>query len=365
MPSSPSPEAVSSGNPGSTWHTAMRLVRFAISVDPRAFALTVSLSLIGSLAEGAGLVLLLPLLSAAGMNFGGSTAAGRLGEESQHLLLRAGIPHSLWLPVVLGIFLIIGAMRSLLRRTQSMMSYATTTSAQLALSRRVYESVVKAQWGYLVRQRSGGLTHLLTEEMRSVSDALSLSLSLISLACLTLLYLVIALKLSAPMTLLVLAMGAVLMLFQRTSVGRTRASGKALSESVGEVYAATEEHLLNLKSVKTYDAEDRDVQMFSNLTHEVARHSASSARHQAAASFRFEVGTLVALGSVIFSRARRVARSTCNDAPAAGHLYSPDAATRQPAEPDASVRQHPALVRTHPAYRSRMQGERGAQGIEK
>ena len=300
MRSSPIPEALSSGHPGSTWHTAMRLVRFAISVDPRAFFLTVSIALIGSLAEGAGLVLLLPLLSVAGMNFGGSGAAGRLGTESQHLLLRAGIPQPLWLPVVLGIFIIIGAVRSLLRRSQSMMSYATTTSVQLALSRRVYESVVKAQWGYLVRQRAGNFTHLLTEELRQVSDAITLSLSLINLICLTLLYLAIALKLSAPMTLVVLAMGAVLMLFQRSSIGRTRASGKALSESVGEVYAATEEHLLNLKSVKTYDAEDRDVQMFADLTREVVRHSVRTAKHQAAGSFRFEVGTLVALGSVIF-----------------------------------------------------------------
>jgi ATP-binding cassette subfamily C protein len=292
--------AQNTSHSGSTWRTAAHLVGFIVGVDRRAFAFTVAMSLAGSLAEGAGLVLLLPLLAAAGMDFGGAGAASRLGSGSQRLLLRAGVPHALWLPVVLCIFLVTGAGRSLLRRSQSRMSYATTTGVQLALSRRVYEAVVKAQWGYLVRQRAGSFTHLLTEELRHVSDAISLSFSLINLTCLTLLYLAIALKLSAPMTVLVLAMGAALMLFQRSSMGRTRASGKALSESVGEVYAATEEHLLNLKSVKTYDAEDRDVQMFAGLTREVARHSMRSVRHQAAASFRFEVGSLVALGAVIF-----------------------------------------------------------------
>jgi ATP-binding cassette, subfamily C, bacterial len=299
-PASPNPDLTSSGHAGSTWKTALRLVRFAMDVDRRAFLVTVAIYFVGSLAEGAGLVLLLPLLSAAGMNFGGSTAAGRLGTESQRLLLNLGIPHGLWLPVVLGIFLTVGALRSMLRRSQSMLSYTTTTNIQLALSRRVYESVVKAQWGYLVRQRAGGFTHLLTDELRRVTDSISLTFSLINLGCLTVLYLAIALNLSATMTLLVLAMGGVLLLLQRRSLGRTRASGKALSESVGEVYKATEEHLLNLKSVKTYDAEDRDVQMFADLCAEVARHSAYSARHQAASSFRFEVGSLVALGSVIF-----------------------------------------------------------------
>jgi ATP-binding cassette subfamily C protein len=275
-------------------------VCFSVAVDPRAFALTVATALAGSLAEGVGLVLLLPLLSAAGMNFSGPSTASRLSSASQRLLVAAGVPHWLWLPVVLGVFLATGALRSMLRRSQSMMVFTTTTRVHLVLSRRVYESVVKAQWGFLVRQRSGRLTHLLTEELRSVSDAISLSLSLINLGCLTLLYLWIALKLSAPMTGLVLAMGGALMLLERRSLGRMRVSGEDLSESVGEVYAATEEHLLNLKSVKTYNAEERDVQHFAELCGEVARHAVGNAKQQAASSFRFEVGTLAALGAVIF-----------------------------------------------------------------
>src|SRR6185503_858212 len=115
----------------------------------------------------------------------------------QHLLVRAGVPHGLWLPVVLGVFLATGAMRSLLRRSQSLSAYATTARVELALSRRVYESVVKAQWGFLVRQRAGGLTHLLTEELRRVGDVVSLMLSAINLVFLTVLYVAVALKLSA------------------------------------------------------------------------------------------------------------------------------------------------------------------------
>jgi ABC-type multidrug transport system fused ATPase/permease subunit len=161
--------------------------------------------------------------------------------------------------VVLGVFLATGALRSMLRRSQSMMVFTTTTRVNLALSQRVYESVVKAQWEFLVRQSSGRLTHLLTSELRNVEDAIRLSLMLINLGRLTLLYLAIALKLSTPMTGLVLAMGDALMLLERRSLERMRASGKGYSQSVGEVYAATEEHLSNLKSVKTCDAEKRDV----------------------------------------------------------------------------------------------------------
>jgi ATP-binding cassette, subfamily C, bacterial len=292
--------AQASGADGSTWRTALRLLRFSVAVDARAFALTVGAALAGSLTEGVGLALLLPLLSAAGMNFSGVSVASRLSGASQRLLTGVGVPHGLWLPAVLGVFLATGALRSMLRRAQTMMNFTTTTRAHLALSRRVYESVVRAQWGFLVRQRAGRLTHLLTGELRNVEDAISLLLSLISLGCLTLLYLWIALKLSAAMTGLVLAMGGGLMLLERRSLGRMRASGEDFAQSVGEVYAATGEHLGNLKSVKTYDAEERDVRQFARLCGEMARHAVGAAKQQAAASFRFEVGTLAALGTVIF-----------------------------------------------------------------
>jgi ATP-binding cassette subfamily C protein len=285
---------------GSSWRTAWRLVRFAVGVDGRAYALTVATALAGSLAEGAGLVLLLPLLAAAGMNFTGSSAASRLAGESQRVLTALGVPHGLWLPAVLGVFLAVGALRGMLRRTQSMMVYTTTTRVQLALSRRVYAAVVKAQWGFLVRQRTGRLTHLLTEELRQVADAITLSLVIINLSCLTLLYLALAVKLSAAMTGLVLAIGAGLLWLQRRSLGRMRASGRELAESVSDVYAATGEHLLNLKSVKTYNAEDRDVEMFAGLCAQVARNAVCAARQQAGAAFGFEVGTLAALGAVVY-----------------------------------------------------------------
>jgi ATP-binding cassette, subfamily C, bacterial len=292
--------ARSPGGAGSTWRTAVELLRFAVRVDRRAVWATVLTALAGSLAEGTGLVVLLPLLSIAGMSFGAGSSAGRLGFYAQRLLVRSGIPHSLWLATVLVIFLAMAALRSVLRRSQTTMMYETTMQVELALSRRVYESVVKAQWSYLVRQRSGRLTHLLTEELRRVADAIGLLLSLMSIGCLTVLYLVVAMKLSAPTTLLVLAMGGALMLLQRRSLERIRTSGQDVNESIGEVYAATEEHLLNMKSVKTYNAEDRDVRLFAELCDDVARHSVKNSQYHAAAAFYFDIGSLIGLGAVIF-----------------------------------------------------------------
>jgi ATP-binding cassette subfamily C protein len=293
-------DGVGAAPAGSTWRTARELLRFAVRIDPRAVWATVVTAIAASLAEGAGLALLLPLLSIAGMSFGAGSSAGRLGFYAQRLLVRSGIPQTLWLATVLVIFLAMAALRSVLRRSQTTTMYETTMQVELSLSRRVYESVVKARWSYLVRQRSGRLTHLLTEELRRVADSIGLLLSVISSGCLTVLYLFVALKLSAPMTLLVVAIGGTLMLLQRRSLERIRTSGQDVNESIGEVYAATEEHLLNMKSVKTYNAEDRDIQLFAKLCDDVARHNVKNSRHHATSAFYFDIGSLFGLGAVIF-----------------------------------------------------------------
>ncbi|HWB32680.1 MAG TPA: ABC transporter ATP-binding protein [Acidobacteriaceae bacterium] len=283
-----------------TWTAAHRLLGFVAHVDPRGFWLTLLVSLAGSVAEGFGLALLLPLLAVAGMNFALGTTAGRFVAAAQRVLVTAHIPHGLWLPTVLAVFLATGAVRSLLRRTQSQLVYTTTTRAELALSRRVYAQVVHARWEFLVRQRTGRLTHVLTAELRRVDDAISYLLYAVNLVCLTALYLALALKLSAAMTLLVVGLGGGLLLMQRRSLGQTRRSGRDVAASVEAVYTATEEHLLNLKSVKAYNAEDRDARLFGELCEEVGRQVVASVRHQAGSAFGFEMGSLAALGAVIY-----------------------------------------------------------------
>jgi ATP-binding cassette, subfamily C, bacterial len=281
-------------------HTAIKLLRFIFHTGPRAFTLCIVVALLGSVAEGFGLVLLLPLLSAAGMTFTNSSSASRLASTSQDLLLRSGIPHSYWLATVLGVFLLTGTLRSMLRRSQSLLVATLTRNTGLALSERTYAAIVKAQWGFLVRQRAGRLAHLLTSELAHVQDAVFLTMTLLNLAALTLLYIAVALKLSLSMTLLVLVLGIALLALQRGSIGRIRSTGATLSARVSDVYTATQEHLLNLKSVKTYDAEDRDIQLFSDLCHQASRQMVAGARHGAAAAFWFETGSLLALAAVLF-----------------------------------------------------------------
>jgi ATP-binding cassette, subfamily C, bacterial len=114
-------------------------------------------------------------------------------------------------------------------------------------------------------------------------------------------YIAIALKLSAGMTSLVLATGAVLLLLSRRWMAAVHQSGTAVSESVSEVYSAATEHLQNLKAMKFYDAQTSDLAMFSSLQSSALQQTLKSTRSQAAAAFWFEAGSLIVLGAIIFA----------------------------------------------------------------
>jgi len=193
------------------------------------------------------------------------------------------------------------ALRSLFSRVQSVLTFRTALTYELALSRRLYQAIINADWLFLVRRRASDFTHALTAELARVATCTYLFIGATANAILALVYIGLALKLSAGMTSLVLAAGAVLLLISRRWMRAVHQSGTAVSESVSEVYAAATEHLQNLKAMKFYDAQTSDLAMFSSLQSSALQQSLNNTRSQAAAAFWFEAGSLIVLGAIIFA----------------------------------------------------------------
>ena len=254
-----------------------------------------------SLTEGVGVALLFPILQVAGFNLANQGHVGHYTGEVRALLVRSGLSPSLWLATLLLIFMLLMALRSLFSRVQSVLTFRTVLTYELALSRRLYQAIINADWLFLVRRRSSDFTHALTAELTRVSTCTYLLIGTMSNAILAVVYIAIALKLSAGMTSLVLATGTVLLLISRRWMRAVHASGTAVSESVSEVYASATEHLQNLKAMKFYDAQSSDLEMFSLLQSSALQQSLQSTRSQAAAAFWFEAGSLMVLGGIIFA----------------------------------------------------------------
>src|SRR5580704_7296905 len=254
-----------------------------------------------SLTEGLGVALLFPILQVAGFNLANQGHVGHYTGEVRDLLVRSGLRPSLWLASLLLIFMLLMALRSLFSRIQSVLTLRTALNYELSLGRRLYQAIINADWLFLARRRSSDFTHALTGELTRVSTCTFLLIGTLANAILALVYIAVALKLSAGMTSLVLATGAILLLLSRRWMRAIHRSGTAVSESVSEVYSAATEHLQNLKAMKFYDAQTSDLAMFSSLQSSALQQTLESTRSQAAAAFWFEAGSLIVLGAIIFA----------------------------------------------------------------
>jgi ATP-binding cassette subfamily C protein len=252
-----------------------------------------------SLTEGLGVALLFPILQVAGFDLTNQGHVGHYTGEVRNILVRSGLRPSLWLASLLLIFMLLMALRSLFSRMQSVLTLRTALTYELSLGRRLYQAIINADWLFLVRRRSSDFTHALTGELSRVSACTYLLIGTLGNAILALVYIAIALKLSAGMTSLVLSTGVALLLLSRRWMRAVHRSGTAVSESVSEVYSAATEHLQNLKAMKFYDAQTSDLAMFSSLQSSALQQTLESTRSQAAAAFWFEAGSLIVLGTII------------------------------------------------------------------
>ena len=261
---------------------------------------TVLLITLTSLSEGLGVAMLFPVLEVARFNMTNQGHLGHYSAEVQRLLTASGLPQSLWLAALLMIFLLLMALRSLFSRAQAVRTLRTILKYEMALSLRLYNDIINAEWLFLARRRSSDFTHALTSELSRVASATFLFVGFLSSLALALVYVALALKLSAATTLMVLVSGAVLVLISRRWMRAVHKSGEALSQSMSAVYSAATEHLQSLKVIKAYDAQAANLEMFTSLEQTALDQSLSSTRNQATAAFWFEAGSLVVLGAVIF-----------------------------------------------------------------
>lgn len=252
-----------------------------------------------SLTEGFGILLLLPTLQAAGLNLTGQGQAGHYAKIISSAFETMGIHPTLAALLIIFVSLIAG--RAALGRFQTVATFAVEQKFQLDLRTRLYRAIANASWLHVCRSRGSDFIHVLADEVgRSGFGAYQFML-LLGDAILTGLYVAIAMSLSAPMTVLVLASAGLLALTMRRPTRTIEESGRALSEAAKSFYAATIEHLQNLKIARAYGAEDRNCELFEHLANQMATDTIAAQKVEASATASFELGAAVILGATLYA----------------------------------------------------------------
>src|SRR5439155_8897829 len=217
------------------------------------------------LSDGITAVLLLPLMAAAGVD----VAQGGLGRLAGLVRSAFALFH---LQPTLGtsliVYVAVTAARSVLGRWRAIAGARAGLSFVVALRKRLYASIAGANWLFLSKTRAADLAHVLTQELERVGRATYEVHNLISTAIIAAVYIVLATRISTPMTLAVMACGAILFGVLAPQTLRAQKEGEQLSQMTSRLYTAVIEHIAGLKTAKSYGAERRHVDSLGGISEE-------------------------------------------------------------------------------------------------
>jgi ATP-binding cassette subfamily C protein len=264
---------------------------------PGKVTLSLVLTLGLSFTEGVGIVLLVPLLHLAGLD----VEQGGLSGLAQWVSAAfRSISLQPTLITVLILYVAITGFHALLRRWQTTLSLDLDHGFVVILRQRLYRAIAYANWLFFSRSRSSDFTHVLTEEVQRVGSATYQLLQLLVTLMVSIIYVAIAIKISAPMTILVFLCGSVMILLLRGRVAIARKAGEETTDAMRRLYSAIGEHIGGMKTAKSHGAEARHVSIFTSLTEQVHGSYIRAVRNQAEVKYWFDMGSVIILSIIAY-----------------------------------------------------------------
>jgi ATP-binding cassette subfamily C protein len=284
--------------------TAIALVARFTRVMRWRVALAAGLILLAGLTEGLGLLLLFPLLEALGVH-GGGAAPGRLATTVMSWLQRDG--RAPGLPTLLVLIAATAVVQAAVSRWQSRVAYALEHEFVARERDRLYRAIAGASWTFVATRRGSDFTHVLTTELQRVGVAAYQLLSLAMTACVTVVYVLVAVRLSPTMSVLALGAGLIPLALTWSALRESQQGGRRVTAANAAVHAAAIEHLAATKTTKSYGAETRNAQLFAALAAEVADANADVMRAHTNQRAFVQLSSAIVLSGLLYVAARILA----------------------------------------------------------
>lgn len=264
---------------------------------PRPVVTALTLTVLVSLTEGATALVLMPLLTAVGINAGQGQVAG-LADSVARALRAVGLGATL--PAVLAAYVVIVGAHAALARWQMIALADVEHRFNAVLRQRLYAAITGASWRKLAGSRAATFAHLLTDEINRAGTVTYQTLSLVASLLVTLVYFAIAIRVSAALTAVVLAGGALVVALRRSTLTRATAQGQELSSTTQRLYTAAVEHIAALRTAKTYGAEERHIRSMGQIVESVAGVEVNAIRLHAGSRWTLEVGAALVFATTLY-----------------------------------------------------------------
>ena len=285
-----------------------RFAAASIAISPRHTTEAAIVTLVLSATEGVGLLLLIPLLQLVGVDSPQQGALSSVISVFEAAFGVVGLQPSLGL--VLGVYVVIIWLQSLLQRRKSVLSALVLQNIVTTLRNRLYRAIAGTRWIYFARTRSSDYTQLLTTEMDRVGTAAYSLIEVLVMSATSVVYGVIAFRVSPALTGLVLLCGASLALTMRTRINVALTIGQTISAVSTSFYAAISEHLASLKIARSYGAGPHHARTFARLSQDLNDVALASIRSQARFQHQLALGSAALLAAVVYTSYEMLAVST-------------------------------------------------------
>jgi ATP-binding cassette, subfamily C, bacterial len=275
---------------------AVRHLRLLISAMGSRLAASAALMVIASLLEATGVVVLVLLVGRLGVDVSTGGAAS-LARASHRILAWTGLAGTLF--PILAIYVAVTVTQAFVLRAQTVLNLGIEYRFIALLRSRLYDAVANARWLFVAQSRGTDFSHALTTELDRAGLATYQLLWSASTLVVMAAQVVLALQVSAPLTVLVFAAGGLLIAILTPRLRQAREAGEAITTATSEVHALAVEHLAGMKTVKSQAAERASAAEFSRLANAVARRALDAVRLQANLRALFETGAVVILAALL------------------------------------------------------------------
>lgn len=217
---------------------------------------------IASLMEGLGILLIIPLLSIGGV-IEANTASSKLSQLFHFL---TALPPSLYLPLILCMYVVIIIGQNLLQRSLAIRDVKIREKFSRNLRIEIYSLLLHSKWALFLKKRKSTLINLLTSELARVIGGINFALQLLSNTIFMIIQLAIALWLSVKMTLFIVLFGLILGYLSRKFVQKSRHLGRRTSQLGEDYMAGITDQLNGIKDIKSNKLEYSYIDWLRSLT---------------------------------------------------------------------------------------------------
>lgn len=273
-------------------------INLLIKFKPQKITFTVALMIIISLTEGIGLLLLVPLLQLVGLDVQ-EGSLGQIANFISYVFNWVNIEPDL--AMVLIIYVLIISLNAFFVKVQNIKSAEIQYGFAAYLRKKLFYAITNTDWLFFSKKRSSDFAHGLTNEIERISTGTGQFLVFTSSIFILAVYIIFALKLSGLITGLVFLAGIILLILLKRRTSVSSSAGEELTSSSKEMYSSTIQHLDGMKTIKSFNMEEKNVDNFSKITDNLAFKYITTLKSYADVRFLFDVGSVIILSIIVFT----------------------------------------------------------------